>query len=85
MAKVIYRTYDKFNYSDNKEKEEVFEFCYKKALKCGLECERYVDENQNLRLYLYGTKLQLFKYYIITISKSDSKIGHIGRCIKVLF
>lgn len=50
-----------------------FDFCHKKALKCGLICQCHID-GFNTKLFIEGSKLNMIKYYLITVFKTEDNI-----------
>lgn len=80
MSKTIFHTCDIFNITDQKIKMEYFDFCYKKALECGLTCV-CKDIGSTPKLKLEGTKWEFVKYYFLTLTKCDCKWKGIKRLL----
>ena len=73
MRKVYIRTYDIFAYKDEVKRMKYFDFCHKKALKCGLICRCHID-GVNTKLFIEGSKLNMIKYYLVTVFKTEDNI-----------
>lgn len=73
MRKVYIRTYDIFAYKDEVKRMKYFDFCHKKALKCGLICQCHID-GVNTKLFIEGSKLNIIKYYLITAFKTEDNV-----------
>lgn len=83
MSKRMYYTYDIFDIADQKINMECFDFCYKKALECGLTCV-CEDVESTPKLELIGTKWQFIKYYFLTLSECDCKLEGIRRLLSFI-
>lgn len=73
MKKIYIRTSDIFSYKDEVKRMKYFDFCYKKALKCGLICRVHID-GRNTKLFIAGPKWDVIRYYLATAFKSDDYI-----------
>lgn len=81
MSKTIFHTYDIFNSTDQKINIEYFDFCHKKALRCGLSCVCIDMESRVPKLKLTGTKWEFIKYYFLTLTKCECKWKGIKRLL----
>ena len=85
MKKVYIKTSDIFNYKDEVKRMKYFDFCHKKALKCGLICRCHID-GVNTKLFMEGSKWDIIKYYLITVFKTeDDTIDAIKRIVSLIF
>ena len=85
MRKIYIRTSDIFEYKDEVKRIKYFDFCYKKALKCGLICRCHID-GVNTKLFIEGSKWDIIKYYLITVFKTeDNTIDAIKRITSLIF
>ena len=85
MRKIYIRTSDIFEYKDDVKRMKYFDFCHKKALKCGLICRCHID-GVNTKLFIEGSKWDIIKYYLITVFKTeDNTIDAIKRIISLIF
>ena len=85
MKKVYIKTSDIFNYKDEVKRMKYFDFCHKKALKCGLICRCHID-GVNTKLFIEGSKWDIIKYYLITVFKTeDDTIDAIKRIVSLIF
>ena len=85
MRKIYIRTSDIFDYKDEVKRMKYFDFCHKKALKCGLICRCHID-GVNTKLFIEGSKLDIIKYYLITVFKTEDKtIDAIKRITSLIF
>lgn len=73
MRKIYIRTSDIFEYKDEVKRMKYFDFCHKKALKCGLICRCHID-GVNTKLFIEGSKWDIIKYYLITVFKTEDNI-----------
>ena len=83
MSKIYIKTSDIFNFEDAKKRMKYFNFCRKKALKCGLICKCHI-EGEKTTLFMEGSKLQYIKYYLATLLANEYKTDGIKRLIKCL-
>ena len=72
MRKIYIKTSDIFEYKDEVKRMKYFDFCHKKALKCGLICRCHID-GVNTKLFIEGSKWDIIKYYLITVFKTEDK------------
>ena len=85
MRKIYIRTSDIFEYNDEVKRMKYFDFCHKKALKCGLICRCHID-GVNTKLFIEGSKWDIIKYYLITVFKTeDNTIDAIKRITSLIF
>ena len=85
MRKIYIRTSDIFEYKDEVKRMKYFDFCHKKALKCGLICRCHID-GVNTKLFIEGSKWYIIKYYLITVFKTeDNTIDAIKRIVSLIF
>ncbi len=84
MVKTYFHTCDIFDIEDEVVRRKYFNFCYKKALKCGLKC-RCIIENSFMELELWGSKYEFLKYYLKTLTKCQYKLKGVRRFISFLF
>ena len=85
MKKIYIRTSDIFEYKDEVKRMKYFDFCHKKALKCGLICRCHID-GVNTKLFIEGNKWDIIKYYLITVFKTeDNTIDAIKRITSLIF
>lgn len=85
MKKIYIKTSDIFNYKDEVKRMKYFDFCHKKALKCGLICRCHID-GVNTKLFIEGSKWDIIKYYLITVFKTeDDTIDAIKRIVSLIF
>lgn len=84
MSKTYIHTRDIFDISDQNIRGRYFDFCYNKALECGIECRCYVESNVP-NIELWGSKCQLIKYYLVTLTKCSHKLDGVKRLISVIF
>ena len=85
MKKIYIKTSDIFNYKDEVKRMKYFDFCHKKALKCGLICRCHID-GVNTKLIIEGRKWDILKYYLITVFKTeDDTIDAIKRIVSLIF
>lgn len=85
MRKIYIRTSDVFEYKDKVKRMKYFDFCHKKALKCGLICRCHID-GVNTKLFIEGSKWDIIKYYLITVFKTeDNIIDAIKRITSLIF
>ena len=85
MKKIYIKTSDIFNYKDEVKRMKYFDFCHKKALKCGLICRCHID-GVNTKLFIKGSKWDIIKYYLITVFKTeDDTIDAIKRIVSLIF
>ena len=85
MRKIYIRTSDIFESKDEVKRIKYFDFCYKKALKCGLICRCHID-GVNTKLFIEGSKWDIIKYYLITVFKTeDNTIDAIKRITSLIF
>ena len=85
MRKIYIRTSDIFEYKDEVKRMKYFDFCHKKALKCGLICRCHID-GVNTKLFIEGSKWDIIKYYLITVFKTeDDTIDAIKRIVSLIF
>ena len=85
MRKIYIRTSDIFNYKDEVKRMKYFDFCHKKALKCGLICRCHID-GVNTKLFIEGSKWNIIKYYLITVFKTeDTTVDAIKRITSLIF
>ena len=85
MRKIYIRTSDIFEYKDEVKRMKYFDFCHKKALKCGLICRCHID-GVNTKLFIEGSKWDIIKYYMITVFKTeDDTIDAIKRIVSLIF
>ena len=85
MKKIYIKTSDIFNYKDEVKRMKYFDFCHKKALKCGLICKCHID-GVNTKLFIEGSKWNIIKYYLITVFKTeDDTIDAIKRIVSLIF
>lgn len=84
MRKIYIRTSDIFGYKDEVKRMKYFDFCLKKALKCGLICRCHID-GVNTKLFIEGSKWNIIKYYLITVFKTeDNTIDAIKRIASLI-
>ena len=85
MRKIYIRTSDVFDYKDEAKRMKYFDFCHKKALKCGLICRCHID-GVNTKLFIKGSKWNIIKYYLITVFKTeDNIVDAIKRITSLIF
>lgn len=85
MRKIYIRTSDIFEYKDEVKRMKYFDFCHKKALKCGLICRCHID-GVNTKLFIEGSKWNIIKYYLVTVFKTeDNIIDAIKRITSIIF
>lgn len=85
MRKIYIRTSDIFEYKDEVKRMKYFDFCHKKALKCGLICRCHID-GVNTKLFIEGSKWNIIKYYLVTAFKTeDNTIDAIKRITSLIF
>lgn len=85
MRKIYIRTLDVFEYKDEVKRMKYFDFCHKKALKCGLICRCHID-GVNTKLFIEGSKWDIIKYYLTTVFKTeDNIIDAIKRITSLIF
>lgn len=85
MKKIYIKTSDIFNYKDEVKRMKYFDFCHKKALKCGLICKCHID-GVNTKLFIEGSKWNIIKYYLTTVFKTeDDTIDAIKRIVSLIF
>ena len=85
MKKIYIKTSDIFNYKDEVKRMKYFDFCHKKALKCGLICRCHID-GVNTKLFIEGSKWDIIKYYLITVFKTeDDTIDAVKRIVSLIF
>ena len=84
MSKIYIRTSDIFSIEDAKKRMKYFNFCRKKALKCGLICKCHI-EGEKTTLFMEGSKLQYIKYYLATLLKTRYKTDGIERLVSIIF
>ena len=85
MRKIYIRTSDIFEYKVEVKRLKYFDFCHKKALKCGLICRCHID-GVNTKLFIEGSKWNIIKYYLITVFKTeDNTIDAIKRITSLIF
>ena len=85
MRKIYIRTSDIFEYKDEVKRMKYFDFCHKKALKCGLICRCHID-GVNTKLSIEGSKWDIIKYYLVTVFKTeDNIIDAIKRITSLIF
>ena len=85
MRKIYIRTSDIFNYKDEVKRMKYFDFCHKKALKCGLICRCHID-GINTKLFIEGSKWNIIKYYLTTVFKTkDNTVDAIKRITSLIF
>ena len=85
MRKIYIRTSDIFEYKDEVKRMKYFDFCHKKALKCGLICRYHID-GVNTKLFIEGSKWNIIKYYLVTVFKTeDNTIDAIKRITSLIF
>lgn len=85
MRKIYIRTSDIFEYKDEVKRMKYFDFCHKKALKCGLICRCHID-GVNTKLFMEGSKWDIIKYYLMTVFKTeDNTIDAIKRIASLIF
>lgn len=85
MRKIYIRTSDIFDYKDEVKRMKYFDFCHKKALKCGLICRCHID-GVNTKLFIEESKWDIIKYYLITVFKTeDNTIDAIKRITSLIF
>lgn len=82
--KTGFHTYDIFNIEDETVRQKYFSFCHEKAICCGLECACHTKAPMQ-KLELWGTKSQLIKYYILTLTKCQYKLKGIKRIASFIF
>ena len=73
MRKIYIKTSDVFDYKDEAKRMKYFDFCHKKALKCGLICRCHID-GVDTKLFIEGSKWDIIKYYLITVFKTEDNI-----------
>ena len=73
MSKIYIKTSDIFPYKDEVKRMKHFDFCHKKALKCGLICRGHID-GCNTKLFIAGPKWDVIRYYLITVFNTDDNI-----------
>ena len=85
MRKIYIKTSDVFDYKDEVKRMKYFDFCHKKALKCGLICRCHID-GVNTKLFIEGSKWNIIKYYLVTVFKTeDNTIDAIKRITSLIF
>lgn len=85
MRKIYIKTSDVFDYKDEVKRMKYFDFCHKKALKCGLICRCHID-GVNTKLFIKGSKWNIIKYYLITVFKTeDNIVDAIKRITSLIF
>ena len=85
MRKIYIRTSDVFDYKDEAKRMKYFDFCHKKALKCGLICRCHID-GVNTKLFIEGSKWNIIKYYLVTVFKTeDNTVDAIKRITSLIF
>ena len=85
MRKIYIRTSDVFDYKDEVKRMKYFDFCHKKALKCGLICRCHID-GVNTKLFIKGSKWNIIKYYLVTVFKTeDNIVDAIKRITSLIF
>ena len=85
MRKIYIKTSDVFDYKDEVKRMKYFDFCHKKALKCGLICRCHID-GVNTKLFIKGSKWNVIKYYLVTVFKTeDSIVDAIKRITSLIF
>ena len=85
MRKIYIRTSDVFDYKDEVKRMKYFDFCHKKALKCGLICRCHID-GVNTKLFIKGSKWNVIKYYLVTVFKTeDNTVDAIKRITSLIF
>ena len=72
--KIYIKTSDVFNHCNEELNRRWFEDCYRKAIKCGIECYKSIDKNGFIVLNLKGSKLSLVKYYLLTLLNTSNKL-----------
>ena len=73
MKNIYIRTSDIFGYKDEVKRIKYFDFCHKKALKCGLICQCHID-GRDTKLFIAGPKWDVIRYYLATVFNSDDYI-----------
>jgi len=81
--KRCFHTYDIFDVKDDI-REKYFDFCHNKALACGLTCKCSIVDDIP-RLEMWGTKSSFLRYYLVTLTKCEYKIGGIKRLLSFIF
>ena len=85
MRKIYIGTSDIFDYKDEVKRMKYFDFCHKKALKCGLICRCHID-GVNTKLFIEGSKWNIIKYYLVTVFKTeDNTVDAIKRITSLIF
>ncbi len=84
MMKKYIRTSDVFEYKNEIKRMQYFNFCREKALKCGLMCRCHID-GINTILFIEGRKINVIKYYLLTVFKTEDGIDGIKRIISIIF
>ena len=85
MRKIYIRTSDVFDYKDEAKRMKYFDFCHKKALKCGLICRCHID-GVNTKRFIEGSKWNIIKYYLVTVFKTeDNTVDAIKRITSLIF
>ena len=85
MRKIYIKTSDIFKYKDEVKRMKYFDFCHKKALKCGLICRCHID-GVNTKLFIEGSKWDIIKYYLVTVFKTeDNTVDAIKRITSLIF
>lgn len=84
MMKKFIRTSDVFEHKDEIKRMQYFNFCREKALKCGLMCRCHID-SKNTTLFIEGRKVNVLKYYLLTVFKTEDGIDGIKHIISIIF
>jgi hypothetical protein len=77
---ILFKTYDIFNMKDKDKREYCLLRCIDIALQCGLMYKCHVH-GRDTRLYLNGTKQQFAKYYLKTLTCSESIFDGLKRLL----
>ncbi|MDO5399001.1 MAG: hypothetical protein Q4G33_13845 [bacterium] len=84
MSKIRIKTGDVFNIKSENIRQKYFDYCHKKALKCGIQCIADITEEGFMILKMTGSKTQLVKYYLITLFKTTHKADGIKRLFSII-
>ena len=84
MNKTYIRTRDIFNIKDKSIRKRYFDYCYNKALKCGLICQVHINEKHLPVLYLEGSKCHFIKYYFVTMFATANRMDGVKRLISIV-
>lgn len=85
MRKTYIITSDVFEYKDAEKRMRYFDFCHKKALEHDLVCRSHIN-GMDTTLFIEGTKINVIRYYLATVFKTEDKIiDGVKRIISVIF